>query len=272
MWEGYTVTYVCLQLAYYMGFKEVVLLGVDHYYGENKQPNLEAVATGPDEHHFHPDYFANGTRWNFPDLVNSEYAYTIAKAAYEKDGRTIINATSHTALEVFNLVPFNNIRTSEPPRVSAIVSAYKAEEFIVDCLNDLHNQTEKPEIVVVCEQDSLEHDTARDRQKLRNYNIRIVTTKNVPTVYHAWNLGIREASGKYITNANTDDRHHKDAYKMMADILDVRPEIDLVYHASYISWKPNQTFDEFEKENRDVELKAGRFEGEPGYFAWTTYD
>ncbi len=30
LWEGATVTYVALQLAYHMGFEQVILIGVDH--------------------------------------------------------------------------------------------------------------------------------------------------------------------------------------------------------------------------------------------------
>ena len=265
MWEGSTVTFVAMQLAYYMGFSEVILVGVDHDFGAYKQPHLEAVATGPDEHHFDPDYFSGGTRWNYPDLDMSEYAYNIAKVAFEKDGRKIINASANTKLDVFEKVPLNHL-IGEQPRVSAIVSAYKAEEFIKGCLEDQDKQSEVPETVVVCQEGSVEH-----RLALENMFCTIVTTKNIPTVYHAWNLGIRAASGKYITNANTDDRHHPDAYRMMADLLDARADYDLVYHSCYITWK-DQTFADFVEENEGKDLKMGRWEGEPGLFMWHEYN
>ena len=79
---------------------------------------------------------------------------------------------------------------------------------------------------------------------------KIVLTEDVPTVYRAWNLGIKAAEGQYITNANADDRHHPLAYTLMAAILDARPDIDLVYHNQYITWEPNQTLKEFEEENK----------------------
>ena len=241
MWEGSTVTFVAMQLAYYMGFTEVILVGVDHDFGAYKQPHLEVVATGPDENHFDPDYFSGGTRWNHPNLVASEFAYSLAKIAYERDGRKIVNASAYTKLDVFEKVPLNHLIHPLPPRVSAIVSAYKAEDYIEGCLDDLYKQPMGIEIVVVCQEGSEEHKSA---QETEHPFLRIVTTKNIPTVYHAWNLGIRAASGKYITNANTDDRHHPDAYRIMADLLDARPDIDLVYHDCYITWK-DQTYEEF---------------------------
>jgi hypothetical protein len=272
MWEGNTVTFVCLQLAYYMGFTEVILLGVDHDFGGYKQPHLEAVATGPDENHFHPDYFSNGTRWNYPDLAGSEYAYMLAKIAFEQVGRTIINATNRTKLEVFNVEPLNILTDRiEPPRVSAIVSAYNAEDYLRGCLVDLMSQSEQPEIVVVCQEGSPEH-IIFDEMIGQGILGTIRTTVDVPTVYKAWNIGIKAARGRYITNANTDDRHHVDAYRIMADILDTQPQYDLVYHPSYVTWIPNQTFEEFEEKYKDTELVQGRVQDEPGIFFWLDYN
>lgn len=102
MWvyEGFTVTYVCMQLAYYMGFTTALLVGVDHRFKYEGQPNECRMAEGPDPNHFHPDYF-NGVYWNNPDLHRSEQAYRMAKLHYERAGRKIINLTPGTALEVF---------------------------------------------------------------------------------------------------------------------------------------------------------------------------
>ena len=271
IWEGHTVTYVCLQLAYYMGFTEVVLLGVDHYYGQQQVPNMEIVATGEDTNHFHPDYFSGGTRWHTPDLGMSEVAYSLAKAAYEKDGRKIINCTTRTALNIFEKLPLSYVLSATPPpRVSAIVSAYHAQDYVDGLLDDLMAQIEPCEIIYVCQKDSPEHLFIYDN--LSGYGVKVITTPDVPTVYAAWNLGVKAASGKYLTNANTDDRHHPLAYKTMADILDGRPDLDVVYHDSYISWVPNQTYAEFVTENNGKRLEPGRHENQPGIFAWNDYD
>lgn len=98
--EGYTVTYVCLQLAYWMGFQKVYLVGVDHRYISNGKPNEEKVWKGEDPNHFDPNYFKDAI-WNNADLENSEKFYKIAKKVYERDGREIINLTENTALDVF---------------------------------------------------------------------------------------------------------------------------------------------------------------------------
>lgn len=101
VYEGHTVTFVCLQLAYWMGLKTVLLVGVDHSYEFEGRPNEEKLAFGKDVNHFHPDYFSNGQKWHNPDLRQSERAYRMAKTVYESEGRKIMNLTPFTALEVF---------------------------------------------------------------------------------------------------------------------------------------------------------------------------
>jgi hypothetical protein len=103
------------------------------------------------------------------------------------------------------------------------------------------------------------------------YPLTKVLTDNVPTVYHAWNLGISVARGKYITNANTDDRRHVDSMRVCAEVLDGRPDIDVVYHDQYISWE-NLDWLGFTKKYAGHELQAGRNEGKPGYFTWADYN
>ena len=101
IYEGHTVTFVCMQLAYYMGFDTVLLVGVDHKFAYSGVPNQELVSDSDDKNHFHPEYFGKGVKWNAPDLERSEAAYKMAKAVFEDDGKRIINLTEGTALEVF---------------------------------------------------------------------------------------------------------------------------------------------------------------------------
>jgi FkbM family methyltransferase len=104
--EGWTVTYVAIQLAYYMGFKEVVLIGVDHDFQACGSPNQEVVSEGPDPNHFHPDYFGKGVRWHLPDLERSERSYRMAKEAFESEGRRILDGTVDGKLTVFPKIDY----------------------------------------------------------------------------------------------------------------------------------------------------------------------
>ncbi len=101
MWEGATVTYVAMQLAFHLGFKQVILIGVDHSFSTQGKPNTTVVSGGDDPNHFNPAYFGKGFRWQLPDLETSEIAYTMAREVYKKAGREIIDATVGGKLTVF---------------------------------------------------------------------------------------------------------------------------------------------------------------------------
>lgn len=109
IFEGFTVTYVALQLAYHMGFKEVVLVGVDHNFVTQGDANKTVVSPGDDPNHFAPNYFGKGFKWQLPDLVGSERAYSLAREAYAQDGRRIVDATVDGKLTVFPKVEFHSL-------------------------------------------------------------------------------------------------------------------------------------------------------------------
>lgn len=109
LWEGATVTYVALQLAYHMGFDEVILIGVDHNFKTQGPPNQEVISQGEDPNHFLPNYFGPGFRWQLPDLTTSERAYRMARRAFEHAGRRVLDATIGGKLQVFPKVDYDSL-------------------------------------------------------------------------------------------------------------------------------------------------------------------
>jgi hypothetical protein len=108
-WEGSTVTMVAIQLAYYMGFREVVLIGVDHSYKFEGTPHAEVTSQGDDPNHFNDQYFGKGFRWHLPDLEGSELSYRVANHVFRQSGRRIINATVGGKLQVFPKVDYYSL-------------------------------------------------------------------------------------------------------------------------------------------------------------------
>lgn len=105
IWEGATVTFVAMQVAYYMGFSEVVLVGVDHRFAVSGPAHQVVESAGPDASHFDPNYFGKGFKWQLPDLQTSEIAYELARRNFEADNRRIVDATVDGALAVFPKLP-----------------------------------------------------------------------------------------------------------------------------------------------------------------------
>lgn len=104
-----TVTFCAMQVAYYMGFQEVILVGIDHYFVTEGKPDQLVTSKGPDPNHFAPDYFGPGMRWQLPDLEASEIVYKMAKKVFEHDGRKILDATVDGHLQVFPKVSFEEV-------------------------------------------------------------------------------------------------------------------------------------------------------------------
>lgn len=129
--------------------------------------------------------------------------------------------------------------------VTAIVSVFNAARFLAGCLEDLAGQTlgDALEIVVIdaCSPQNERDIVAAYRSRLPNLvYVRLDAREGV---YASWNRGVRLAQGRYLTNANADDRHRSDALEVMARALDAHPEVDFVYGDSLVGVRENETYE-----------------------------
>lgn len=99
LFQGHTVTYVALQVAFHLGFQEVALVGCDHNFATKGPANKTVTGGESDPNHFDPNYFA-GVKWQLPDLFESEMAYFKALHVYEDAGRRLFNCTEGGKLEI----------------------------------------------------------------------------------------------------------------------------------------------------------------------------
>lgn len=104
---GQSVTYINMQLAYYFGFTEVYLIGMDFSYqkpGNHHQKGNHIFSDGDDPNHFHKDYFGKGKTWKDPRLGRVQRSYLRAKFEFEADERSLLNATAGGELEVLTRI------------------------------------------------------------------------------------------------------------------------------------------------------------------------
>jgi hypothetical protein len=112
VWVGGTVTYICLQLAYYMGISQVYLVGFDHSYSipEDAEINgTKITSRSNDPNHFDKSYFGKDFRWHDPQLDRMEKAYRKSKIQFELDGRKIYNSTIGGNLEIFDRIDYRKL-------------------------------------------------------------------------------------------------------------------------------------------------------------------
>ncbi|SER11175.1 Glycosyltransferase like family 2 [Thalassovita gelatinovora] len=107
---GQSVTYINLQLAFFMGFTEVHLIGMDFDYvipKSHKRKGDVLLSDTDDPNHFHKDYFGKGKTWKDPKLERVLMNYRQADIAYSAVNRKIYNATIGGKLEVFDRADYN---------------------------------------------------------------------------------------------------------------------------------------------------------------------
>jgi len=111
-WGG-TVSVLNLQLAYYLGCREIYLIGFDHFYHVPKEIDKHVItSTGEDLNHIHPDYFGKGYRWHDPNIPRMEAGYSAARAFLDANGIRVRNATVGGQLEVFERVEYSSLFAS----------------------------------------------------------------------------------------------------------------------------------------------------------------
>jgi hypothetical protein len=92
-----------------MGFSQAILIGVDHSFTTKGEPNRTIVSQGDDPNHFHPKYFGKGFKWQLPDLDTSEVGYMMAREAYKKAGRQVLDATIGGKLTIFPKIEYESL-------------------------------------------------------------------------------------------------------------------------------------------------------------------
>lgn len=101
-----TVTYVLFELAVYMGFRELYIIGCDNSYGLEKKKDGTIVNHGTES------YFA-GSNPNDKKLIGATWemniAYEYARQFADEHGIKIYNATRGGHLEAFERVDFDSL-------------------------------------------------------------------------------------------------------------------------------------------------------------------
>ncbi|HVJ64080.1 MAG TPA: 6-hydroxymethylpterin diphosphokinase MptE-like protein [Bdellovibrionota bacterium] len=94
-WGG-TVLFFNLQLAAFMGFEKIYLIGVDLTYKIPegiKQRGSVLISTADDPNHFDPRYFGAGKRWHLPETERMQRAFWRACCSLRDEGKELFNAT-----------------------------------------------------------------------------------------------------------------------------------------------------------------------------------
>ncbi len=151
-YPGWTVIYTQLQIAWFMGIREIYLLGVDFSF-QLARDTGETCAQGRileqrnEINHFHPQYRLPGEKWTVPRLDLQQKAFMAARDYCAAHGGRIWNASRQTALEVFPRADLDEIlrpptpQPAAPDQTAAPIPIVRAESRTADSI--------APELVTV---------------------------------------------------------------------------------------------------------------------------
>lgn len=112
VFAGQSVTLINLQIAYFLGFREFYLIGMDFHYEKPKsiiEKGKTWISTEDDPNHFDPSYFGAGKKWHDPQLDKVALNYENAKRVLELSGCKIYNASIGGKLEIFERVDWHSL-------------------------------------------------------------------------------------------------------------------------------------------------------------------
>jgi len=134
-----------------------------------------------------------------------------------------------------------------PYRLTCVVSTYKSEEFMEECLTDLCAESlgNALEIIIIDAASPQNEKSIVERSQKKQSNIRYVRLPERIGIYPAWNLGLYMASAPLVTPFSTNDRLRPDGHEIMVRFMDSHPEVALVYGDTHLTDTPHQTYQKF---------------------------
>ncbi len=99
--QGFTVTYGAIQIAAYLGFSEIYLLGIDHNYSISRDAKGKPIIQGDSKPNYSQGIKEYSNPKNLPRTVESTLAFDTAEQVSRKMGFRVFNTTRGGKLESF---------------------------------------------------------------------------------------------------------------------------------------------------------------------------
>ena len=109
VYSGTTTTYAMIQMAAYMGFKKIYLIGIDHTFSKiiDKNGNVHDGVISKGEEH--AAFLGSYNLPNGSEVYKAENAYCAARKYCEMNNIEIYNATRGGMLEIFERTDFDSL-------------------------------------------------------------------------------------------------------------------------------------------------------------------
>ena len=109
IYNSLTGMYTAAQIAAYMGFTEIYLIGVDHHFHISQNNQGEIVVDNSVKDYFTDKYNEDKDKLYIPNTERSTLTYVAMKHHCDERGIKVFNATRGGKLEVFERVDFDTL-------------------------------------------------------------------------------------------------------------------------------------------------------------------
>jgi len=115
-----------------------------------------------------------------------------------------------------------SLQSKKMPKVSVIIPVYRAEKYIIECIDSLLNQTLKEIEVIVVDDHGGDNSISLIKEYIEIHErkdiFRFISTKNNLGPGIARNVGMETAEGEYIAFLDSDDKASPSMYKELYDM------------------------------------------------------
>ena len=113
IYNSNTVVITAIQIAFFMGIKEIYLIGVDHHFHTSINSSGEIIVNEKAKDYFAKDYNIDKQTLYIPNVERSTRDFIYVKSFADKRDVTVYNSTRGGYLEVFSRIPFDSLFSGE---------------------------------------------------------------------------------------------------------------------------------------------------------------
>lgn len=186
---------------------------------------------------------------NLEVITNDKIGAITESWFHEIKGEELINFLQENKKRIFNTLEeciegkVNSININKP-KVSIITSMFKGAKHLKPFLLNMINQTyfKNCELIII-NANSPENEDEIIEPYLQKYdNIFYERLDHDPGIYGTWNYALKKTTGKYITNANLDDRRSLKQIEELVKTLEYNPDASLSYTECYVTHTDDEDF------------------------------
>lgn len=123
----------------------------------------------------------------------------------------------------------------QTPKISVIMPAYNAEQYISEAIESILNQTYSNFEFIIIDDGSTDR-TVEMVQSYSDPRIRFVQNEHNLGVAATLNRGLKLATGEYIARMDADDIALRERFGKQVSFLDMHPEIAVFRHRHREIW------------------------------------